>query len=1726
MAAIDNYIQAIDGPGPKKPAKVAKASTQPTGLDGYINALDQDKPSDTLLGGKALDYNPNEYDFNLKSNTDNNFLRAKNQSFGEQLGKTAANLIPNIITGIGEQVGYLGSLGTEWGDDRDYSNSLVETMKEMKNPFGESYRENPGDVWSMGDSAWWLNNGSQLIESVGSFAALGAGVGSLFAKAAGGLAKIGMATDIAAGLGQTATAATLAYSEGAMAGYDVYKKTYDTQYLRGIARGLSHEDADSTARHIGAQSAATTVQLNTVLGTALNFTAVAPMFADMKKSAEFFRSGAGARIAGETLEAYSTRLSTLGIENSAVKKLLAAHGKFKYGMEAGKEGFEEVLNQFTQRTGEDLGEQGKTKDYLAQFDELEHWFERTTDSEAALNFALGAIGGAGNTIALDVIPVHRRDKIGSDGETSPIMSNGEPVRDAKGNIKFEKKFYSGKFLAENQRYAYFENVKDAIQKDIKYTQDKTEELRNAVITGDLDKAADLKNDLLSAHHLNAVISGQTPNFTAEYEGYAALDNKVDLGAQAQEQADEFENQQAGILKGERVEDPTDLSEESLEMYNQLEEQKQQALAEAEELSGTTEAMQRGFATDQNDNAYVKKANEAIADLKKYDQWYTEVQGKLRWNSEAAAELNIPQMILGRRIDSDLRTKRLQDLGGEIEQLQTELDTQSVPLTTDQFNSTLNDFNNQVVKSNRVAQMFQDKINAMVTLLQEHDSMLQDGKIPNTDALVKLLADHRIDFNPDDLTSAVRNLSKKLTRLRDLKMQDATSAEEAIANSPQFGSWQAQHSGSLIDYLNWLRSQVAVNNDLISKQVAHEELSSRHQIAEQELQQIMADPGKFIRKVKNDIDKVKKATENIIQAENTVRERLNREHEQAARLERKQIDYTIKKLRKELTDKSTKLLEGQKEAEKRNLPQEGKLARIKRSLSKVERKLRSDIRDLTSQIEYLEFEIQRLGGELEIAQDKEEAAKDTDVVSEVLDEQEAEETDEELEQEPEPETIQPELTPTSEETATTRDDQNSGTTQRIDEILNSLTPIGKQLVEGIVNQQLDNGVVDWNSLNGLVLTRSITKPQATQLLSAVEDLINGVVEDTSEVIVPEEVEAPEEIIWPDPVEPDIPETTNESSYESSKRHEGEKTTTPLKVQRLDEHYVEVESEGAITLRSTGELNSKSDLDLLTDGSLDTSVRGNFAVRLELDTDYQDFENFTDSNGTVIPTDENLGEIPIKIIDVQNDRVLGYLPRMDWITSKNPDAENYRNIVTDADDEGDRVSPTIDEHKEKLLTARKRVISAYASSSEPVITNIREIGAGHFIQNRVRNTDGSYSTKPASATTMLPDASLQIALVTGFWQDILGDDGKPILKENGSPQRTIRPNTLTVSKGIEGAAAVDLTKIVGGESAVKSAIGQVKILAPMPNGKIGLVPLTIPNLNKEDVDTVIHVIETYLRNDKTKIAEYSKLTGFDLGTAEGLRRFLNQHYTYTQSFAEVELNPNNTKAQGSPFMFSITNEVGTSKRGLIKVGERASGNDAVFAKLDRKTGGLNSDFVDMLSRGLKSRPVSVVMDTKVPAQTVDTVGLVQGINNPKSYQRFIFNRLTGKLQAQGKPFKNYNAFIKEISTTTVNGTNKSPNGKYVYGVHPNIELEDNFSQTPAVESSSAPEAAPAVQDEIEDEEFDFLGSLNDENTISSESLQDLSDATPQENHNGKSVEDVLYELKGLYSLPEDFNPFRKC
>lgn len=594
----------------------------------------------TLQGARTMVFDPEPYQgyFPEGVNPENpnlDWLRADRQGFWESTGTRLLNLTPNIVGGLVESVGYLGALLTEWGDERDYKNILTEAGGMIKNVTGlEVYRKNPEATWDPSDPAWWGEHAFGLIESATQFALLGGGVGSLLkaiptmTKALGSGVQLLKASKTMAAV---SSAATLAYSEGAMSGARVYEQTYGTQYDKALADKKSPEEAVKQAKHLASQAAAATVQINTAVNTILNLTAVAPIFRNVDDVKAWYLKN-GKKIKGETAQQYEQRIRTLDIEDPAIKaEVLRRTNPMSYAIESGQEGVEELVNQYAEERGMARGREGQEikgiGDLLGDF---EHFMDDTMNSEGALSFVLGAAGGVGQTILLDRLPMHR---VYTD-------ENGKQTLHRNENEKTRLiSTHTRQALGEK---AYFNSVKEKLVADFDRIKTIQDNIAKSAAAGDMLNAERSKLELFDTSAINAIQLGIGASFKEQFENIANLDNSRTLDKDLEPKLQALIDAQA------EEKDPVKLKDIATEI--------QKTQLEIAKLANVTQAVQMGFAESITDNDYKKKAQEAIEDIDTYQNMWNRIERKYRTGDEFHSRFG--EYLFSKQVDSHRRHKIL------------------------------------------------------------------------------------------------------------------------------------------------------------------------------------------------------------------------------------------------------------------------------------------------------------------------------------------------------------------------------------------------------------------------------------------------------------------------------------------------------------------------------------------------------------------------------------------------------------------------------------------------------------------------------------------------------------------------------------------------------------------------------------------------------------------------------------------------------------------------------------------------------------------------------------------------------------------------------------------------------------------------------------------------------------------------------------------------------------
>ena len=451
--------------------------------------------------------------------------RALGQSGVEQAGRTALKLIPKI--GL-EFVGMLGNTldvedyinAESNGEVGNWLNNWAQEQKANLDEWKPTYRENPGEALDIGDSAWWFESGSSLVESATAFVGLGyvTGAGALKALTSGGkalefLGAIGKGvratdtakkgTQVAAGLTNTLM---LNQAEGIGIATNVYNDTFAEEFDKLTAEGLSKEEATQKAKMIASEDAASVINFNR-----------ANMFLNVSSSFAFLKSPALTR---ELLKNPSIRIS--------------AKNTFKEGI---------------QETGEELVNLVAEKQAGNDMYDIETAFDDIATKEGLESGILGFIGGAGQTMLTNAGRELRLNKNNQGKRTSRNDTQRERYSKQQeaiskwDNLAKEEKLTKGTdayFKAKESFLLYSElQILGQEYKDTKDPQT-------------LEKIQDLKSTLLFNQAYDAFSTGTTEQLINVFEGISNI-SKEEAKAKGLDENTYVEDSKKAIEKIERLE---------------------------------------------------------------------------------------------------------------------------------------------------------------------------------------------------------------------------------------------------------------------------------------------------------------------------------------------------------------------------------------------------------------------------------------------------------------------------------------------------------------------------------------------------------------------------------------------------------------------------------------------------------------------------------------------------------------------------------------------------------------------------------------------------------------------------------------------------------------------------------------------------------------------------------------------------------------------------------------------------------------------------------------------------------------------------------------------------------------------------------------------------------------------------------------------------------------------
>lgn len=1641
---------------------------------------------------------------------DINLERGQQQSVVNKLARRIGNIVPNMAASMMEMMGNVGSLAGEWGDNRDYDNAFTRAAEAIKNPFGEVYARTDRSTLgnTLADPGWWIDNIAGAVELVAPFAAAGAGVGGLMDRIASGasdILKLGAeGTQIARGAGQLGTSAFMSYTMAASGGARVFQNTYQNQFQKLIQQGKSPDEADAQAKHIAAQSAATTVQLGTLIGTALNAFTMATYFRRAESEATGLLREQLKPLNGESQEQAIQRVLATGADSREVQNALnPSQAWWHKGLEALKMGAEMQQLQFGEKTGEELGKEGRTKGFFDQLGELENYFDRVGDKDGFLAFATGAAAGMGlHYLQHNILPSKLIDKVLPDG--TPVQKtnpDGTPKFTREGNPVFEKQFVTPRSYDATMTTRRYTTLRDALAEDYKNLSQLQADYSTAMSSGNQVEADRLANEMMNITHTNAVRNGITEPLANSFR---------------------------------------EMGEKSPE----LKEKADKAIGTLGELQNIYDGLQKRYGLLYSSNQGMKDLVDMVfarkADLHVWDKMLKEHEEQLR--KDEAEQDNNDLLLDPEKFDASINQYQRQwestqevhkRIKGDYDKLSKAIDRQDTKTML------------ELVRKYRAAGMHEEDLQGAVHNLTDRMQRVVDqtsrkvqeaqDNLFNSTGYNDWLQEHPNGTFTDfvkDIQQRYGNSLELSTRRADIEesrqRHDIARAELAEIEKPRSLPKFARKAADWIEKLrrDTEETEKKKTEDLINRA---KDKGTVDRIARLQIQEM--------------------AKRYAVEAQ----EHSNKASEVQAMIDRLQAEYDNYSAFKEPIHKA-KLYRQIKElkAQKQEY-----LNRARKAMALAEdHSVTTNTPDTPVPVDELDKT------NLDIENEPEEDPLKEDTASPVPEENPAESPAQVVPHEtPTPEPVPVEVVIPVENDPVHEALMEIHGLQVHPDVASRAEDISMDLLSGDISFSLD-------LLKPEVEKGLISQADASKLLLAIQRVADvqenqEIHEEVAEFLEAEDLgtEPIPHIDGSNISKPDT-EPTNAGSEDEliqtipiDRFHSGRKIDNVLSVANstiaYTEHYIQDKGKSTgkyVMIADQERLNENTNQDVLKAGKL---MPGH-PVRFEVDETYNGginyddtlaadeygerlqrndkFENYTDGTGRIDKKPAKTGNVPIKVVDATNGKTVGYVRRLDWVTAQYPNAtgkEQYRNVQTLYDEDGNPV-PIQESHVRDIMALRDAVVAAYNSGRKSLDGTIESKGTGQLILNRETNQNtGSSKVVPKYARakdeskSMLPDKSLTLAI--------------------------INENQAWVAPKIEFSKPKAFDKI-------DMPNGTVVAMLPAPNGEHVYTQLVgqklVEGTRRSALNSVARAIELYLmagsRGDITE--ELKKLqdnTGFDITSHYDLKRFINQYFTYTQAFDHSALSANLslTSSAKPSFLFNIRPPVDGTKA-TIEAGFSFSGlKEPIYAKL--VDGKLNQEFRDMLEQGLATRSRSVVYE--------DQNFGVKGINSKGAFKDAVYT-------ANGwrhPEYESYNEYVKSFSKTAVYGRNQLPDGTYVYTANPQIEFKvhsvasDTVLQVKPNETARKVELPPVPENKEEAQklasqlddlmtnfslspgikrvEVPEIGTAPDNSgELSPQSLEKLYNFTPEAERNGKTVKEVYDNLtqRGHTFLPEGFNPFTRC
>jgi hypothetical protein len=630
--------------------------------------------SKDIIDTEGFNFQPSYY-------SDSYLRRAQNQSGWAQVGLGLANIIPNIGSGFIRDIGYLSSLFAP--GDNTYDNAAIRFGEDGgagKDIFGEVYREHPEKVFDFTDPAFYVQGIEQTVESVGTFALEGIGLGKVFSLAGTSLAKglsmsakltetvgkLGLDDAMLAKITESEINGALAargssllhagaerialglnsYSLGFVEGAQIANGVYKEVYNKNIADGRS----DEYSKAIASKAATTAAAINTALVGSADLMILEPLM-QLSGKTEFFK-GAFKPLEGELetggVKAYADRLNGILADSKASAHIFKHENLGKLMMQdAAQEFYEEaVVNNFAEWAGKWQGGVRKqyyddprkttpTEDFFREFS------NRVFSQQGLLEGLLGALGGLGQS---GIIGSYKNQKVfeevtDEDG-TSRLIDTGKKETAIDATVRRKRE--------------YVASIINNLQDDTEKLDSIQTELK--ALAGDNSPMATMKrnailNTMFHPAILKSVMSGTGDLLINSYKNFANVDNTTLLDEKINKEVIDAEAALQTAINNKDTENIDALTKQVNDLKNT---QKQ--------VAGKTEAMALGLAKNQEDNAYVSKANNAIKLIEKLSDLSDFIESNYQFDYDTQLSGYAKEMYRLHLVaeTADLNTKNIKD----------------------------------------------------------------------------------------------------------------------------------------------------------------------------------------------------------------------------------------------------------------------------------------------------------------------------------------------------------------------------------------------------------------------------------------------------------------------------------------------------------------------------------------------------------------------------------------------------------------------------------------------------------------------------------------------------------------------------------------------------------------------------------------------------------------------------------------------------------------------------------------------------------------------------------------------------------------------------------------------------------------------------------------------------------------------------------------------------------